>query len=255
MAKLKIAVLKIGSKSVADEQGKIRKEILIHIAKDVQLIQSEGWKVIIVSSGAVVCGKNDYGLLNKTATDQVRSMVGQRHLLNHWAEAFGRVNMTIGQGLYTNRMLESLRERKQIIKEGLMACFETGVVPILNENDAAVLDELKELRNEGDNDHFASLVASLIKASMLVFLTTVDGVIDPQNDALITSLDARDKEFHKRLEAWPGQSNGGMASKVFWGQQFVCATDGQAVIKKYSEPLPLSRAIRGIHDGTIIELI
>lgn len=251
----KIAVMKIGSKSIADETGKIRERLLGSIARDIVAAHYEGWQVAIVSSGAVVCGKNDPGLKGPEATDQVFSMVGQRHLLNHWAEAFRGVGLIIGQGLYTNRMLASLPERKKIIYDGLIGSFRCGVVPVLNENDGAVLDELKELRDEGDNDHLSSLVGCLLNASLLVSLTTVPGVMDPIGGKLIKKIDARDKEILGRFESWPGQSNGGMVSKVRWGQYFACNTGGRAVIKKYDAHLPLTRAIRGVHTGTSIELL
>jgi glutamate 5-kinase len=253
-------MLKIGTNSLVGPGGRIRHKLLEHLALDVKAAMADGWFVAIVTSGAVACGKKEVFLQalveeEQEAINQVYSMIGQPVLMKIWAKAFAKVGLKVGQGLLTNRMLESLPERKRIIFQGLMNCFKAGVVPILNENDAAVLDELKEMRHEGDNDHFATLVGSLLNATVLVFLTTIEGLKDPATKELIPLVDAKDKELVARIEAWPDQSNGGMASKVAWGQQFVINTGGKAIIKKYDEEFPLSRALRGIRSGTKIELM
>ena len=249
-----IVILKIGSNSISTKSGAIRKKLLESIAKDVMVARTLGWNTVIVSSGAVVCGKNLQGMSNLETSNQAYSMVGQRLLLNHWAKAFAEVaGVQIAQGLYTNRMLTSLTERKRSIREGLFELLRIGVVPILNENDGAVLDELLELMNEGDNDYFASLTGILLEAKLLVFLTTVEGVSDPDSGKLVKLINAKDKVFVQKLQDWPGQSRGGMSSKVRHGQHFVLTTGGRAVINSFDEDFSLSRAIRGVHTGTRIE--
>lgn len=255
MSKRKRGVAKIGTKAVTLPDGTINVLLLEEIAQDIQVARSEGWDIALVSSGAVACGKKDNKMSIIETTDQVYSMVGQRHLLNYWAEAFAKVGLAIGQGLYTNRMLGSLPERKKIIRDGLIECFRIGVVPVLNENDGAVLDELIEMRKEGDNDHLASLVGCLLDADALIFLTTSPGVIDPVSGNVIPRLDARDKELLASIVAWPGQSKGGMHSKVEWGQFFSLGTGGKAYIKQFDSTLAISRALRGMNEGTIIELM
>jgi glutamate 5-kinase len=253
MSKRKRGVAKIGTKAVTLPDGTINVPLLDSIAQDIQVARAEGWDVALVSSGAVACGKNDGKMKAIETTDQVFAMVGQRHLLNNWAEAFAKVGLVIGQGLYTNRMLGSLPERKKIIRDGLLECFRVGLVPVLNENDAAVLDELMEVRKEGDNDHLASLVGCLLDAEALVYLTTAPGVIDPASGNLMARLDARDKELLASIVSWPGQSKGGMHSKVEWGQNYSLATGGKAYIKQFDGMLAISRALRGMNEGTVIE--
>ncbi|MDX9893109.1 MAG: glutamate 5-kinase [Patescibacteria group bacterium] len=172
----KIVVVKIGSRVLVSTQGKIRLAVLSQLAQQVSAVYEAGWHPIIVTSGAIDCGNGFIGkgtLLEK----QVAAMVGQPELMAHWRDAFKQWGMIVGQVLGTHRDFLT-KDMIAVINQAL----RSGIIPILNENDSASVEEIEAAEHHGDNDALAAIVAQGIKAKKLILLSDVDGLFE-QNPA------------------------------------------------------------------------
>lgn len=167
-------VIKIGSSSLTAKDGSLNVEQLGAIVDVVAAARKRGQTVVLVSSGAVAAGIAPLGFTSRpkdVKDQQAAAMVGQQRLMAAYSEAFDRHGITIGQTLLT---VEDLVDRKHYANAqgALKRLLHLGVVPIVNENDAVVTDELRF----GDNDRVAALVAHLVDASVLILCTDVDGL-------------------------------------------------------------------------------
>ncbi|MBU4216656.1 hypothetical protein L6270_00705 [Candidatus Parcubacteria bacterium] len=236
----KLIVIKVGTNSIVTPGDRIRKKLLDNIAESVRVIRKYGYRVIIVSSGAISCGK----IITKQAlSDRAYAGIGQPSLMMHWQEAFAKVDLVTAQGLYVNNNLHKKKNRQsttKILSELLMA----GIIPIINENDFVTDAETKDLFGFGDNDQLASLIAIAKQAAYLFLLTTVDGVFSPETDLLISELHPYEKKIENSLQTWKGESNGGMISKVKNAKTFVRSVQkSEAIIASFKEANILFRAI------------
>lgn len=179
----KTAVIKIGSSvlsSPAEKLG-IKRRIISNIARQVSIAMDKGWRVAIVSSGAVACGMARLGLKRRPkdiATLQVCASIGQVALMDAYVDAFKRFSIDCSQVLLT---ADDLRDRDRFlnVNRTMNAILERDIVPIVNENDCVSVQEI----TFGDNDNLSALVAGCLDAGALVILSDVDGVY--------TSLDMR----------------------------------------------------------------
>ena len=165
----KIVVIKIGSKVIVSELGKIRLEVLRSLAKQISEIHQLGGAPLVVTSGAIACGNSLAGA--KTIVDQqVAASIGQRKLMSHWGQAFDDYGMEISQILCTHPDLHH-----EMTLAVLRRILKLRIIPIINENDSVANEEILALKEHGDNDALAALVAIGIKADRLIMLTDVDG--------------------------------------------------------------------------------
>ncbi len=211
-------VIKIGSSSVTAADGTPDQALLIRLAGEINAALSEGWDVVVVSSGAVLAGWSVLGQGQERPSDlgtlQAVSAVGQHRLMAMWADAFARCGRTVGQVLLA-RLGEADREQYEHAQQTFAHLFSFGVVPIVNENDAVADDEIRF----GDNDRLAALVAHLIGADRFVMLTDTPGLLtgDPRVDddaSLIEEVTEIDRSL-ELLAGGPGAgATGGMASKL-----------------------------------------
>lgn len=246
----KLIFVKIGTNSIVTPNGQIRKKLLDNIALSVSIIKNHGYRVAIVSSGAIACGK----IITKQAlSNQAYASIGQPDLMTHWQRAFAKVGLITAQGLYVNNNLRNKKNQLSITKT-LGELLIAGVVPIINENDTVTDAEIKALHGFGDNDQLASILARAKKAEFLFLLTTVDGIICPKTDKIIPHLFAYEYTVEKNLRMWKGDSNGGMPSKVKSAKDFVKEVKGaRAIIASYQEPNILFRSIIAKEQiGTVI---
>jgi glutamate 5-kinase len=134
---------------------------------------------VFVSSGAVAAGVEALGLKSRP-TDvndvQMCAAVGQARFIYEYEKLFAQHGVKIGQLLLTHYDFED-RRRSQNVKKALDHLVRNGIVPIINENDVVADEELKG-QTFGDNDWLSFLIAKLVRADMLVLLTTVDGLLD-----------------------------------------------------------------------------
>lgn len=169
-------VVKIGSNVLAGEDGIVNKRALRNIVKQVNHMRDKGKQVIIVSSGAGICG---VGAINKWSRrgdmnyKQALCAIGQVELMMSYKEFFADAGTHVGQILLTREDFGN-DQRTLHIRNTLFTLIDEGVVPIINENDSVSVDEIKI----GDNDNLSALTASLWNADVLICLSDIDGVFD-----------------------------------------------------------------------------
>ena len=174
-------VVKVGSTTVAGDSGQIEKIRLLEIATQLVGLIKDGRQVILVSSGAIAAGMSHIGFTEKPkniADLQACASVGQGLLMSYYNDYIGGQqvngkNVRVGQVLLTSFDIVH-KEHYENARNTINRLLELGVVPVINENDTTVVEEIKY----GDNDELAALVTNLIKADLLVILSDVDGLYD-----------------------------------------------------------------------------
>ncbi|MEG0157063.1 MAG: glutamate 5-kinase, partial [Anaerovoracaceae bacterium] len=173
-------VIKIGSNVLSSDEGAVNREILHGIVEQVNHLREAGKQVIIVSSGAGICG---VGAINKWSRrgdinyKQALCAIGQVELMMAYKEYFADFDIHVGQMLLTREDFTN-DQRTLHIRNTLFTLVDEGVVPIVNENDTVSVEEIKI----GDNDTLSALTASLWNADVLICLSDIDGVFsrDPK---------------------------------------------------------------------------
>jgi len=210
-------VVKVGSSSLTSLTGGLDPSRLRALADAVAAERLAGRQLVLVSSGAIAAGMAPLGLLRRPrdlATQQAAASVGQLLLVEQYAAAFARHQLTVGQVLLTADDLHR-RAHYRNAQRTLERLLALGVVPVINENDAVATDEIRF----GDNDRLAALVAHLAVADALVLLSDVDGLYngDPRIDGtrLIPEVhDLADLAGVDVRVTSVGVGTGGMASKL-----------------------------------------
>jgi len=228
LASVKSVVVKLGTQLLADSQRKLDSAFLADMADQVVRLRQNGISVTIVSSGAIGAGLAELKL-NQRPTDlgrlQAVAAVGQRKLMDAWADAFEKHNVPVAQILLTRDDIDS-RTRFLNLRNTITAIHELGAVPIINENDTVSTDEIVKI-TFGDNDILAAAVAHALGADLLVLLTVVDGLLDPagQPVRLVTSVQQAKTLVRYEKSA---MGRGGMDSKLTAAQ--TVTESGQAMI-------------------------
>ncbi len=222
---MKRLVVKIGSNILADEKEGLNTKRISTIAADIAELKSDGYEVVIVSSGAVAAGMKKLGLKQKPRDIQLKqaaAAVGQSRLMWAYEKSFSEFNAKVAQVLLTQ---EDFSDRKRYInsKNTLLTLLSYGVVPIVNENDTVATDEIRF----GDNDNLAALVSVLAEADRLVILSDVEGLFteDPRFNPgaeLLPCVEEITAEIEKRAGgAGSSVGTGGMYSKVLAAKKAV----------------------------------
>lgn len=253
-----IIVAKIGTSSLTDEHGAIRRDAIAKLCGEVASLRSDGHSVVIVTSGAIGAGLPALGLggdrrPRDAVTLQALSAVGQSRLMGVYDAELATHGIVPGQVLLAP--LDFVERRQYLQARGtLTRLLELGVVPVVNENDAIADDEIRF----GDNDRLSALVAQLIGADLLVLLTDTAGLLsaDPRLDPDATLIEEI-VEFDKELESiagGPGSvgGSGGMASKIAAAK--IAAWSGvRTVIAAAARERVLRDAIEGVAGvGTVV---
>jgi glutamate 5-kinase len=252
-------VAKIGTSSLTDARGEIRRDAIAKLCDEVAALRVAGHRVVVVTSGAIGAGLPALGLggdnrPKDAVTLQALSAVGQSRLMGVYDDELGRHDLVVGQVLLAP--LDFVERRQYLQARGtLLRLLELGVVPVVNENDAVADDEIRF----GDNDRIAALVAHLIGADLLVLLTDTPGLLsaDPRLDPS-ASLIEEVLDIDKSLEdvaGGPGTvaGSGGMASKVAAAK--IAAWSGvRTVIAAAERPAVLVDAAVGAPGvGTVVQ--
>ena len=180
------AVVKIGSSTLTDAEGKVDRAYLADLAHQVNRVRKAGWNVIIVSSGSIPCGLESLGLPLKRPKDmptvQAASSVGQRALIAAYDQVFSPYGMLTSLVLLTRRDTAD-RNAYLHARDTFARLLELGAVPIVNENDTVSVEQIKF----GDNDTLAALVACLADADRVVISTGCTPPIRRPTAALASS--------------------------------------------------------------------
>lgn len=174
-------VVKIGA-SVLKSGETLNKSRFKAIAQDVSELLNQGRKVLLVSSGAIACGMTKLGLKARPqsmAKLQALAALGQIELMKIYQSYFQRHNIEIAQVLLT---WDDFSDRRRFLnaRETLSELLSSKIVPIVNENDAVGIEEIKL----GDNDRLSAMVASMIQAELLIMLTDVPGIYNEKGEII-----------------------------------------------------------------------
>lgn len=244
-------VVKIGSSSLTTPQGKLDILNLKRIAAEIaEIVKNGKKKVILVSSGAIVCGAERLGL-GKPKTipqKQAAAAVGQSRLMRQYEKIFEEFDLTVAQVLLTRDAIAD-RERYLNARHTFDTLLEEKVIPIVNENDTVAIDEIKV----GDNDNLAALTSSLVGADLLIILTDVEGFY-MKNEEGIPYLASEIKEITTEVKDAAGHPSsqlgtGGMITKIQAAEICSYAGTHMAIIHGRKEGL-ISKVINGEKVGT-----
>jgi len=248
-------VVKIGSALLTDDgQGLNIKGLSSWVSQIVEL-KKQGVEVVIVSSGSVAEGMKRLGwsarphLLNEL---QAAASVGQMGLIQAYESQFAKYDIHTAQILMTHDDLSN-RKRYLNVKSAVETLLEYGVVPIINENDAVVTDEIRF----GDNDTLGALTANLISADVLVILTDQTGLYNDNprenpNAELISEAQVSRKDIEAMASPEGGAlGKGGMYTKVMAAKR--AARSGSAtLIASGREEGVLPKLFNGESQGTLL---
>jgi glutamate 5-kinase len=254
-----IVVAKIGTSSITDHHGDIDEDAIAKFCAEVASVRAAGHQVVVVTSGAIAAGLPALGLggarrPGDVQTLQAVSAVGQIRLMRVYDQTFGALGLVSGQVLLAPLDF-GVRQQYLHARATIRRLLELGVVPVINENDAIAVDEVRF----GDNDRLAALVAHLVGAETLVLLTDTAGLLtaDPRLDpsaSLIEDILVVDAEL-ERLAGGAGtvRGSGGMASKIAAAKMAAWA-GVRAVIAAASRDGVLAAAVAGTAGvGTVVQ--
>jgi len=246
-------VVKVGSSLVTNDGRGLDAEAISQWGRQIAALRALGKEVVMVSSGAVAEGMKRLGWTRRPSEMhelQAAAAVGQMGLAQVYESCFREHGLGTAQVLLTH---DDLADRKRYLnaRSTLLTLLRLGIVPIINENDTVVTDEIKF----GDNDTLGALVANLIEADCLVILTDQQGLFtaDPRRDPSARLL-SRVAAGDAALEAMAGGAGsalgkGGMITKVLAARR--AATSGaHTVIASGREPEVLARLAAGEEIGT-----
>lgn len=214
-------LIKVGS-ALISEGPRIRFPWLAQKVWEIASLVGEGHRFLIVSSGAVAAGMELRGITVRPKDVrelQLLSGIGQVRLMTYYKDLFREWGISVAQILLTHHNFSSERERATIT--GIInAYLESGVVPVVNENDMVDKEEFEFQKSFSDNDILAALVGVSVGVDLAILLTDVDGLYaaDPKKDLsvqLITRVDRVTPEI-EAMASKEGNSLGlgGMSSKV-----------------------------------------
>ena len=202
-------VVKIGSALLTDDGAGLDRKAIDGWVSQIATLLDQGNEIILVSSGAIAEGVARLGWSKRPDSIdelQAAAAVGQMGLIQAYESSFERFTRGTAQILLDHDDLAN-RQRYLNARGVLKKLMELGVVPIVNENDTVVTDEIRF----GDNDNLAALVANLIDADLLVILTDKDGLYSANPDQdLSAKLVSQAQADDDSLDALVGESSGGL---------------------------------------------
>ena len=169
-------VVKIGSNVLTRRDGKLDTTRMSAIVDQIAWLRERGMEIILVSSGAITCGRGEFKTerrLGSVEQRQLYSAIGQVKLINLYYSLFREYGIKVGQVL---TMKESFSTRREYLNQRacMTVMLENGVLPIVNENDTVSVTELMFT----DNDELGGLIASMMDAKTLIILSNIDGIYD-----------------------------------------------------------------------------
>lgn len=248
-------VVKVGSSLVTNQGEGLDLNALNNWAQQISTLRERGCEVVLVSSGAIAEGMQRLGWKQRPSAVhelQAAAAVGQMGLVQAYESCFRTLNLRAAQVLLTHADLAD-RERYLNARSTLRTLLTLGVVPIINENDTVVTDEIKF----GDNDTLGALVTNLIEADALIILTDQTGLYsaDPRKDPNATLIsEARAGEAQLETMAGGAGSHigrGGMITKVLAAKRAARSGAHTAIASGHERDI-LPRLLQGESIGTLL---
>lgn len=241
-------MIKVGTSTITHDSGQINLSRLEKLARELADLHNEGREVLLVTSGAVAAGVGRLGYRDYPKTlplKQALAAIGQGTLLHLYEKFFAEYSKDIAQVLLTKDDFDE-RLRYLNARNTLTTLLQLGAIPVINENDTVVVEEIKF----GDNDTLSALVAEIVDADLLIILTDIDGLYndDPHVNSeakIYWELDEIPDIVEKGLRGKGTKfSSGGMYTKLL-AARTAMASGIPLVVANGREP----GAVRGIVDG------
>jgi glutamate 5-kinase len=245
-------VIKVGSSTLTQGMQSLSRRYMLSLAQQIAHLKSRGLQLVLVSSGAVVTGREILSSAKTTPSipsKQAFASVGQVKLMQTWLELFSLLDLQVGQVLLTK---EDFSNPKCDLTRNTLNSLLHHIIPIVNENDTIAT----QASRIGDNDNLAALVANLIEADAVILLTDQEGLYtaDPRFDPdaklipVVTSID------EAIIASASGSSTsigtGGMATKIEAAQRAVRAGI-RTIIASSTRPNVLIDLVEGKQIGTL----
>lgn len=242
---MKKIVVKVGSSIIAPS-GKLNHALIETLVKDILEAEGLGFKVVLVTSGAIACGADRLDMHKKpedTPSLMALASIGQIILMDAYADQFKKYKKSCAQILLTWDDFDT-RKRFLNAKNTINTLLSLGVTPVINENDAISFDEIKF----GDNDRLSALVSDLIRAETLIILSDVEGLMD--KGRVIDKVVKIDEKVSSLVTAkGKGFTSGGMLTKLEAGKIATCSGI-QMIIASGRVKGVISRIAKGENLGT-----
>jgi glutamate 5-kinase len=246
-------VVKVGTSTLAYQNGNLNIRRVESRCKVVSDLKNAGHEMIFVSSGAIGMGVGKLMLKERAKdipTKQACAAVGQCELMYTYDRLFSEYNHTVAQILLTGSDIHD-DTRLHNFKNTMNRLLELQALPIINENDTVITDEIEI----GDNDTLSAIVADIMDADLLVLLTDIDGLYtaDPRKNPDAKHVDVVEKLDEHIMEFGGGSGTslgtGGMATKL---QAAKIATEAgcDMVIASGEDPAVLYDVVEGKGVGT-----
>lgn len=247
-------VIKIGSNTLAKEDGTINYAFICDFAAQCAFLIESGKQIVLVSSGAQVAGLSTIDCWTRKTDIHYRQAlcaVGQVELMDNWRTAFANFGLHIGQLLLTKDDFSD-EHRTLNMRNTLFTLVDEGVVPIINENDSVSFEEIKI----GDNDNLSALTAVLWNADLLILFSDIDGVYDknPKRfpDAQRIPVVENPAELRRNIsvEGTSDFGTGGIATKIDAAEK-AGAYGIDMILADGSAPRALASLADGSGQGTV----
>lgn len=251
-------VIKIGSSSLQhQETGDLDYTKLDVLVRELCDLRNQGKDVVLVTSGAIAVGKKAVAIHpqkedNPIAVKQAFAAVGQARLMMTYQKIFAEYNQVAAQILMTkNTIIDNLNRFNA--QNTFAELFKLGVIPVVNENDTVATYEIEI----GDNDTLSAIVASLVKADLLILLSDIDGLYtdDPRKNPgarYIEVVEELTEEFMEMGKASTGSDSGtgGMNTKL-QAAKIAGSTGVDMVIANSKDIKIIHRILDGKNIGTL----
>jgi glutamate 5-kinase len=254
LSRTRRVVIKVGSAVMTTANG-LNYDFIADLTNDISQLLTKGTEVVVVSSGAIAAGFKKIGLPAKpTAIPQKQAVaaIGQTTLMQSYEQAFERHGIKVAQLLLTRNDLAN-RHRYLNARNTLLTLLNWRVIPIINENDTVVVEEIQF----GDNDNLSALISSLVQAELLIILTDIDGLydMDPRIHAealRISLVEKIDLRLERAASRQPGViGSGGMFSKIQAAKK-AASVGIPTIIAHGLRPKVIQRIFAGEEEGTLI---
>jgi glutamate 5-kinase len=253
IAEARKIVLKFGSNTLADREGKINPQLLDEFAGQIASLMKGGKQIVIVSSGAQAAGLSVMGKWARKKDIHYRQAlcaVGQVELMGAWGRAFEKNGLHIAQILLTqDDFSDPIRTLN--MRNTLFTLVDEGIIPVINENDTVSVEEIKI----GDNDTLAAQSAILWSADLLILFSDIDGLYtkNPKEapDAELVEEVRNIDEIRKKVVIGSPNSfgTGGIATKISAAER-AFPYGISTIITNGSRPRALEALAAGKQQGT-----
>ncbi len=246
-------VLKLGTSVLTAGSDKLHRPRLVDLVRQIAALQAQGHQVVLVTSGAVLAGWETLGFTPRSRTlaeKQLLAAVGQSALMHQYATIAELYGLNVGQILLT---ADDFRTRSRYLnaRTTLEGCLSAAVLPIINENDAVAVDQIRV----GDNDTLSAFVANMVEADLLVILTDAPGLYtaDPRTHPQATLIPVVERidaaVWDKAGGAGSHRGTGGMYTKI-QAAEIATRAGTPVIIAPGDAPDAFIRAVAGESIGT-----